>query len=110
MSLTAHIGTTRSSSACVELRDGDTIVAKMYASPDEQLIRVVFLKLHDKWQAMISVENKLIEFSRSGEYPDSVHVRPAPAEVQCSVLGCERSASFIIRKIAYCEKHRRVAK
>lgn len=107
--LTARISSTKSGLAVAELRDGETLVAKMYSSHDSQVIRVVFPELHDKWQAMISVENRLIEFSRSREYPDSVHVRPAPSDTRCSVLGCERLASFIIHKIAYCETHRSMA-
>lgn len=105
--LTAHISTIKSGVAVAELRDENVLVAKMYGSHDGKVIRVVFSELRDKWQAMISVENKIVEFSRSGEYPDSVHVRPAPAEVKCS--RCDRLASFIIHKIAYCETHRKDA-
>ena len=107
--LTAHISSTKTGSPVAELRDGETLVAKMYSSHDSQVIRIVFPELSDKWQAMISVENKLIEFSRSREYPDSVHIRPAPSDVKCNVLGCPSMASFIIKKIAYCEQHRRLA-
>lgn len=106
MNITAHVSATRSGTPSLELRDGDLIVAKMYASVDGKLIRVVFPELKDKWQAMISVENKIVEFSRSGEYPDSVHVRPAPSSVACSVKGCEDEASFIIHKTAFCMRHR----
>lgn len=99
--------TTKTGEPCVEMRDGKILVAKMYPSQDGQIVRILFPELRDKWQAMISVENKIVEFSRSGEYPDSVHVRPAPAEVKCSK--CDRLASFIIHKIAYCETHRKDA-
>jgi hypothetical protein len=37
-------------------------------------------------------------------------VAPAQAEVACSVVGCEKFASFIIKKVAYCEEHRKVAR
>ncbi len=107
--LTAHISSTKTGLAVAELRDGETLVAKMYSSHDSQVIRVVFPELSDKWQAMISVENKLIEFSRSREYPDSVHIRPAPSDIKCNVLGCTRLASFIIKRVAYCEEHKKVA-
>lgn len=107
--ITAHTSTTRNGSAVAELRDGEVLVARMYGSHDSQVIRVVFPELHDKWQAMISVENKLIEFSRTREYPDSVHVRPAPSDAKCSVVGCGRLATFVIRKIAYCKEHRKVS-
>jgi hypothetical protein len=98
--------TTKTGQPCVEMHDGKLLIAKMYPSADGQIIRIFFSELHDKWQAMISVENKIVEFSRSGEYPDSVHVRPAPAEVKCSVKDCEDEASFIIHKTAFCMRHR----
>jgi len=98
--------TTKTGDPCVEMYDGKILIAKMYPSQDGQIIRIVFPELKDKWQATISVENRIIEFSRSGEYPDSVHVRPAPADVKCSVALCTKLASFIVRRVAYCAEHR----
>jgi len=62
--LTAHTSTTRSNTACVELRDGDQVIAKMYASPDEQRIRIVLPELKNYGQVLISPDNRLLEFDR----------------------------------------------
>lgn len=112
MSLSAHISTTRSSAACVELRDGEQIVLKAYASPDERKIRIVLPELCNFKQTLIDVEAHWLEFARAadGGMPNAHRAPIAAAKVKCSVLGCERLASFIIRKTAYCEQHRGVAK
>lgn len=67
MSLTAHTGETRSGAACGELRDGDRVVAKMYANADETKIRVVLAELANYRQTKIMPESHLIEFTRSGK-------------------------------------------
>ena len=62
--LTAHASTTCSSAACCELRDGDQVIAKMYASPDERKIRIVLPELKGYGQVLISPDNRLLEFDR----------------------------------------------
>lgn len=110
--LTAHTSTTRSSAASVELRDGDKIVLKAYASANERKIRIVLPELVNMKQTLIDDEAHWLEFSREpdGGMPNAHRAPIAAAKVKCNVLGCSRLASFIIRKIPYCEQHRSVAK
>ncbi len=62
--LTAHATTTRSGAACCELRDGERIVAKMYANADETKIRIVLDELRNYGQVLVSPDNRLLEFDR----------------------------------------------
>lgn len=62
--ITAHTSTTRSGAACAELRNGERVVAKMYANADETKIRVVFDELRNYKQTLISPDNHMIEFDR----------------------------------------------
>jgi len=63
-SLTAHIGTTRSGAASVELRDGDRIILKAYGNEAGDKIRIVLDELCNYGQVLISPDNRLLEFDR----------------------------------------------
>lgn len=110
--LTAYTSLTRSSAACVELRDGDKVVLKAYASADERRIRIVLPELVNMKQTLIDDEAHWLEFSRDADsgMPNASRAPIAAAHVKCSILGCTKLAAFIIRKVAYCEQHRGVAK
>jgi len=62
--LTAHATMTRSGAACCELRDGERVILKAYASPDERRIRIVLDELRNYGQVLVSPDNRLLEFDR----------------------------------------------
>jgi hypothetical protein len=104
--ITAHIAETRSGSPCVELRDGDKVVLKAYASSDERRVRIVLSELVNMKQTLIDDEAHWLEFSRD---PDSsmpnAHRAPiAASKVKC--LYCNKPAGFIIKNRAVCVEHR----
>src|SRR5262249_23249784 len=96
--VTAHVGETRNGEAMAELREGSTIIAKVYANSDATKIRIVLPELESYGQTLISPENKLVEFTR--EANAAPRTRPASANVYCCVEGCNKRAAFIIERRA----------
>lgn len=111
MTITAHIGSTKTGGAVAELRDGDVLVLKAYASADERRIRIVLPELCNYKQTLVDPDSHFLEFSRDADsaLPNASRAPLVASNVKCSVLACKNTAAFIIDKIAYCEKHRSVA-
>lgn len=105
-SLTAHVSETRNGAASVELRDGDKVVLKAYASPDERRIRVVLPELIGYKQTLIDAESHFLEFSRdpNSGMPNAHRAPIAASKVKC--LYCSKLAGFIIKNRAVCVEHR----
>lgn len=106
--ITAHTGETRNGFPCAELREGSTVIAKVYANEEGTKIRIVLPELVNMKQTLVSMDNHLVEFTRSadGGLQDAARTPPAAADMKCSVAGCTRLASFIIRRKSFCEEHR----
>lgn len=62
--ITAHAGETRDGLPMVELREGSTVIAKMYPNAAGTKIRIVLPELVGYKQTLISPENRLVEFTR----------------------------------------------
>lgn len=62
--LTAHVSETRNGFPSVELRDGERVIAKMYANAEGTKIRIVLAELRSYGQVLISPGNRLLEFDR----------------------------------------------
>jgi hypothetical protein len=110
--LTAHTSSTRSGSACCELHDGDKVVLKAYASADERKLRIALSELIGYKQTLVDPDSHWLEFSRSEDdaLPNASRAPIAVARVKCSVPSCTELASFIIKRVAYCAEHRKVAR
>lgn len=64
MTITAHVGETRNGQPLCELRDGDKVLAKLYANGDATKIRIVLPELVGYRQTVIKPDDHLLEFTR----------------------------------------------
>jgi len=51
---------------CVEVYEGEQMVARIYSSPDEDKLRFVLPELATIRQVKIDMEHRLIDFTRRG--------------------------------------------
>jgi len=56
--------TTKHDLPCAELRDGETLVAKLYPNASDDKLRLVLPELHSFKQTRIDIESHYIEFER----------------------------------------------